>query len=167
MIKTLTADAPVSSVSFSPTDSQFLVAANAVGSIQMWQSNDSSWQDITKRTTYAHGSNAYKVSFSPDGELIASASRDGTVKVWGKDGLSIATLKEDSIPVWSVLFSPDHDQLVAFYGENQVMVWSGDGYMSYGQLNISTLRDIACTQIQDYLQYSSPVNVQEENLCDF
>ena len=168
LIKTLTADAPVSSVSFSPTDSQFLVAANAVGSIQMWQSNDSSWQDITKRTTYAHGSNAYKVSFSPDGELIASASRDGTVKVWGKDGLSIATLKEDSIPVWSVLFSPNHDQLVAFYGEeNKVMIWSGDGYMSYGQLNIDTLREIACTQIQDYLLYSSPVNVQEENLCDF
>ncbi|MCL1475132.1 caspase family protein, partial [Argonema antarcticum] len=47
------------------------------------------------------------VSFSPDGQTIASGSFDKTIKLWSRDGKELATLQGHSSEVNSVSFSPD------------------------------------------------------------
>ena len=48
------------------------------------------------------------VSFSPDGNLIASGSDDSTVKLWNaQDGSFVRMLDGHAAPVRSVTFSPD------------------------------------------------------------
>ncbi|WP_170861299.1 ATP-binding protein, partial [Geitlerinema sp. PCC 9228] len=46
------------------------------------------------------------VTFSPDGDTLASASRDGTVRLWQRDGTLIATLEGHQDDVTHVTFSP-------------------------------------------------------------
>ncbi|NJM74180.1 MAG: hypothetical protein HC862_31165 [Scytonema sp. RU_4_4] len=46
------------------------------------------------------------VSFSPNGQMLATASYDNTVKLWRRDGSLITTLKGHTQPVMSVSFSP-------------------------------------------------------------
>ena len=67
------------------------------------------------------------ISFSPDGQTIATASGDGTIKLWQRDGRLIKTLKDHTDAVSSVVFSPDGQWLVSGGLDKTVRLWRSDG----------------------------------------
>ncbi|HEY9673463.1 MAG TPA: AAA family ATPase [Waterburya sp.] len=67
------------------------------------------------------------VSFSPDGQTIASASSDCTIKLWRTDGTLIQTFKGHQDKVYSVSFSPDGQIIVSASGDRTVKLWRTDG----------------------------------------
>jgi WD40 repeat protein len=66
----------------------------------------------------------YDVSFSPDGQTIAAASDDGTVKRWGRDGGTLKTLEGHSGTVYRVSFSPDGQTIATASNDKTVKLWN-------------------------------------------
>jgi WD40 repeat protein len=66
------------------------------------------------------------IKFSPDNQTLASASGDGTVKLWNVNGILLGILKHKS-PVNSISFSPDGQTLASGSNDKMVRVWHVDG----------------------------------------
>ncbi|MCL1474345.1 eIF2A-related protein [Argonema antarcticum] len=112
----------VKDVRFSP-NGQIIATACNDKTVKLW-----SIYGKRLKTFRGHRSWINRVSFSPDGQMIASISPpDGVMKLWSIKGREIKTLKAHDFSLYgSVCFSPDGD-MIASTGDGTVKLWSRDG----------------------------------------
>lgn len=67
------------------------------------------------------------IRFSPDGQRLATASYDNTVKLWQQDGRLIKTLEGHTQPVTTVCFSPDGQTIATGSQDGTVRLWGRNG----------------------------------------
>ncbi|NEQ15021.1 MAG: hypothetical protein F6K44_14775, partial [Moorea sp. SIO3E2] len=77
-----------------------------------------------------------------DGQTLASASWDKTVKLWNHQGKDLHTLTGHSDWVNSVVFSPDGQTLASASADNTVILWN---------LDLEDLVEQSCDWLHDYL----------------
>lgn len=111
---------------------------------------------VREQNTLAHNADVSAVSFSPDGQTIASGSDDQTVKLWNRDGTLIITLKGHSNVVRSVSFSPDGQTIASGSDDKMVKLWN---------LNPDSLVGLGCSWVHDYLRTNPNVSESDRAMC--
>jgi WD40 repeat protein len=118
-IKFFRVDVTVSNIAYS-IDSKTLLVGNK-NVVELWDAN--SGQII--RSLTGHTGDVIKVAFSPDGRLIASGGKDGTLRLWATStGQAISTFASPSGPVLDIAFSSDSNLVAAGNDANAtVSIW--------------------------------------------
>ncbi len=106
---------------------------------------------------FKHPSQVTNVSFSPDRQMLVSASIDKMVRLWKIDGTLLKTLKGHKSAVWSASFSPDGRTIASASADGMVILWN---------LNVEDLLVQGCNLTRDYLQVKSVLNESDRHLCD-
>ncbi|KAK9847015.1 wd40 domain protein, partial [Penicillium brevicompactum] len=84
------------------------------------------------QTLESHSNNVSSVVFSPDGNLLASGSRDGTVKLWNSTtGYLQSTLEGHSKPVLSTAFSRDGALILSTSADHTLNIWDATGTLKH------------------------------------
>ena len=114
----------INQVSFT-ADSKMLASASVDLSIKLW-SLERILPKVFQPTYTVYG---YGASFSPDGDIIASGSRDdNTVKLWNpKKQIKELTLQGHQGFVNGVDFSPDGQLIATASYDKRVKLWNGQG----------------------------------------
>ncbi|MGB7247672.1 MAG: WD40 repeat domain-containing protein, partial [Phormidesmis sp.] len=74
-----------------------------------------------------HFGGVQAVSFSGDGQLLASGGRDNSVKLWTANGQPLMTLAGHQDVVWSVSFSSDGQMLASGSRDRTARLWDIEG----------------------------------------
>ena len=114
----------VNSLAFSPTDPNVLASAAYGGQVMVWKISER-----TSETIYRHSNSARDVSFSPDGQRIASAGDDGVLRLWDvKEKRAIKDQRatpEGDTPLTAAVFSPRNDFVATAGANGMVTLWDG------------------------------------------
>jgi hypothetical protein len=108
-------------------------------------------------SVFKHPSQVTNISFSPDRQMLVSASADKMVRLWKIDGTLLKTLKGHKSAVSRVSFSPDGRAIASASADGTVILWN---------LNVDDLLAQGCNLTRHYVQVKSLVNESDRHLCD-
>ncbi len=126
----------VNSVAFSPNGKTLASGSCAkpdgslctLGEIILWDVSDPQTPKVLGGPLTGHSDDVRSVAFSPDGEMLASGSRDGTIILWDvsdpRSPIPLGAPLEGHHTDVDVAFSPDSKTLAS--GNGKILLWDVD-----------------------------------------
>lgn len=112
-------------------------------------------------TLEGHQGEVWGVVFSPDGEMLATAGCDKTVKLWKRDGTLVTTLYEHKDHLSDIAFSPDGKMFASASKDGTVILWDLEKVVDLEKLVAK-----ACGWVGDYLRTNTEVESSDRSVCD-
>ncbi len=113
---------PLGRMSAISPDGSTLITANDAGQVRFLSATT-----LRERApmSHAHSSVISSIEFSPDGELMATGSFDGSIRLWNwRSGIVVGVLRGHQGWIGAVAFSPDGRRLVTGGQDGTVTFWS-------------------------------------------
>jgi WD40 repeat protein len=141
------------------SDGKSILTGGSGGRIFVWDKGRNWNQEIDLQMTLTgHEAGITALDFSPDNQLIASASQDGTVRLWLEDGTPVTTLiGHNNSPVNDVQFTPDGKAIVSAGEDGNIVLWNFD---------LDSLLVRGCYWLEDYLANNPNVKDSDRELCE-
>ncbi|MGK7941836.1 MAG: AAA-like domain-containing protein [Crocosphaera sp.] len=103
-----------------------LAIANRLGEVWIWDIKKNNYQ-LKQKFTAHQEDNITHLTFSPDSKKIATASMDGTAKLWDLQGnLEQSIPAHQDIINW-ITFSPDGEYLLTGSDDSSIKIWNQKG----------------------------------------
>ena len=94
------------------------------------------------------------MAFRPDGQRLATASKDNTAKVWeAQSGKELLTLRGHSGSVFAVAFSPDGKRLATASADASVQVYALDLRDLINLARSRVTRPLTSEECQRYFEF--------------
>lgn len=104
-------------------DGKTIISGSWDSTVRLWKPKHFLFETLVGHDDVVIGVDYYADNSS---DLIASASDDRKVKLWRKDGTSIATFDEHTAEVYAVAISPDGKTIVSAGADNEIKLWNKD-----------------------------------------
>ncbi|WP_413166812.1 hypothetical protein ACL6C3_08955 [Capilliphycus salinus ALCB114379] len=129
--------------------------------VKLWAIDNSTLNQPLEehKNTIKHESRITDVSFSPEGDIIATASEDNTIHLSNThNGSRIKTLREHTAPVESLSFSPDGEVLASVSDDNTLKLWSREGKLIETQPLLNYKNNLESQEIKSEVKFSPDGN---------
>jgi WD40 repeat protein len=138
----------VSSVAFDPINNHIIASGGWDGVVRLWNRQGQLLQKFPHNfSSDAENSNdkvvgIRSVAFSKNGEIIASAYKNGIMKLWNREGEILHTWAAHNGYIHSIVFSPD-DKTIASIGGQTIELWDYQGKLLQNFINSNFVSSIA------------------------
>ncbi|NMG60460.1 hypothetical protein E1H12_18560, partial [Geitlerinema sp. P-1104] len=132
--RVMASDSRIWDLAFAP-DGSYLALSNLAGEVQLWgwetmadEEAGSRLRETADHILLGHNTEVWGLAISPDSEHIASASRDGQLKIWRRDGTLLRTRQiSDTSGLTRVAWSPDNRLLAIARTDSKIDIYTVDG----------------------------------------
>jgi len=130
----LASDSRIWDLAFSP-DGSYVALSNLGGEVKLWtwettddEGEASRLRETPDQVLLGHDTEVWGFAISPDSETIASASRDGQLKLWRRDGTLLRTMQiSNTSGLTRVAWSSDNRLLAIARTDSKIDIYTVEG----------------------------------------
>ncbi len=130
----MASDSRIWDLAFSP-DGSYVALSNLAGEVKLWtwettadEGEASRLGETPDQVLLGHATEVWGFAISPDSEKIASASRDGQLKIWRRDGTLLTTMQISATSgLTRVAWSSDNRLLAIARTDSKIDIYTVDG----------------------------------------